>query len=59
MSGDKELAHVSKKWAGFGKELFTTADTYMLEISQFVPPDSSIRQLILGAVLCIDMVLKE
>jgi uncharacterized protein YxjI len=59
MSGDKELAHVSKKWAGLGKEMFTTADTYMLEISEFVPPDSSIRQLILAAVLCIDMVLKE
>ena len=59
MSGDKELAHVTKKWAGLGKEMFTSADTYMLEISQFVPPDSSIRQLILAAVLCIDMVLKE
>jgi uncharacterized protein YxjI len=59
MSGEKELAHVTKKWAGLGKELFTTADTYMLEISEFVPPDSSIRQLILAAVLCIDMVLKE
>ena len=59
MSGDKELAHVTKKWAGLGKEMFTTADTYILEISEFVPPDSSIRQLIMAAVLCIDMVLKE
>jgi uncharacterized protein YxjI len=59
MAGDKELARVSKKWAGIGKEFFTTADTYMLEISPHVPPDSSIRQLILAAVMCIDMVLKE
>ena len=59
LSGDKELAHVSKKWAGLGKEMFTTADTYALEIEPNVPPDSSIRQLILAAVLCIDMVLKE
>lgn len=59
MAGNKELAHVSKKWAGLGKEMFTSADTYMLEISEYVPPDSAIRQLILAAVLCIDMVLKE
>jgi uncharacterized protein YxjI len=54
-----ELAHVSKKWAGLGKEFFTSADNYILEISEAVPPDSRIRQLILAAVMCIDMVLKE
>jgi uncharacterized protein YxjI len=54
-----EFAHVSKKWAGLGKELFTSADNYMLEISEQVPHDSEIRQLILAAVMCIDMVLKE
>jgi len=54
-----EFAHVSKKWAGFGKELFTSADNYMLEISEKVGPDNLIRQLILAAVMCIDMVLKE
>lgn len=59
MAGDQELAHVTKKWAGLGKELFTTADNYILEISDAVPPDHSVRQLILAAVMCIDMVLKE
>ena len=54
-----EFAHVSKKWAGLGKELFTSADNYMLEIDDKVPHDNPIRVLILGAVLCIDMVLKE
>lgn len=54
-----EFAHVSKKWAGLGKELFTSADNYMLEIDKNVNPDNPIRALILGAVLCIDMVLKE
>ena len=58
MHGDTELAKVSKKWAGLGKELFTSADNYMLQISG-VPPDNPIRGLILGAVMCIDMVLKE
>ena len=59
MANDVELAHVTKKWAGLGKELFTSADNYVLEISDTVPPDSPIRQLILAAVMCIDMVLKE
>ena len=59
MQGETELAHVSKKWAGIGKELFTTADNYMLEIKPNVPPGSPVRQMIMAAVLCIDMVLKE
>jgi len=59
MAGETELAHVSKKWAGIGKELFTSADNYVLEISDAVPPDNPARQLILAAVMCIDMVLKE
>jgi len=56
---DMEFAHVSKKWAGLGKELFTSADNYMLEINEKVNPDNPIRLLILAAVMCIDMVLKE
>lgn len=59
MAGENELGKVSKKWAGLGKELFTSADNYMLEISSSVPPDHPVRQLILGAVMCIDLVLKE
>jgi len=59
LAGEQELARVTKKWQGVGKEMFTTADNYMLSISEHVPPDSQIRQLILAAVLCIDMVLKE
>ena len=54
-----EYAHVTKKWAGIGKELFTSADNYVLEISESVPEDDLVRQLILAAVMCIDMVLKE
>ena len=59
MAGNNELARVTKKWAGLGRELFTSADNYILEISNQVPPDHSVRQLILAAVMCIDMVLKE
>tara|TARA_Y100000589_G_scaffold80907_1_gene74832 strand:- start:78 stop:665 length:588 start_codon:yes stop_codon:yes gene_type:complete len=59
LAGDNELAHVSKKWAGIGKELFTSADNYVLQIAEDVPADSVARQLIMAAVMCIDMVLKE
>lgn len=54
-----EFAHVSKQWAGFGKELFTSADNYMLQIHDSVPENNRLRMLIISAVMCIDMVLKE
>lgn len=59
MQGEKQLAQVSKKWAGLGKELFTSADNYVLQIDASVPTNSEIRSLIIAAVMCIDMVLKE
>ena len=54
-----EYAQVSKKWAGLGKEMFTSADNYMLSINQEVEKNNPVRLLILAAVMCIDMVLKE
>jgi uncharacterized protein YxjI len=59
VQGDRELATVSKKWAGIGKELFTSADNYVLEIAPWLRADDPVRRLILASVLCIDMVLKE
>ncbi|WP_310555109.1 phospholipid scramblase-related protein [Flavobacterium sp.] len=56
---NQEIAIVTKKWAGLGKELFTSADNYILEIKNTVPQDDIVRQFIMAAVLCIDMVLKE
>jgi uncharacterized protein YxjI len=55
----KEFATVTKKWSGLGKELFTSADNYVLQISAEVPADHPLRLLILAAVMCIDLVLKE
>ena len=52
------LAKVTKKWAGLGKELLTSADDFMLEIDETVPPDSTVRQLIFASVICIGLVLK-
>ena len=57
--GNEEYAKVTKKWAGLGKELFTSADNYMLQINPTVPENHPLRQLSLGAVMCIDLVLKE
>lgn len=59
MQNNTELAQVSKKWAGLGKELFTSADNYMLSINETVGKEDPSRILILAAVMCIDMVLKE
>jgi len=59
LKASTELAGVSKKWSGLGKELFTSADNYMLTVADTVPANSTDRILIMAAVLCIDMVLKE
>lgn len=55
----QQLARVSKKWTGLGKELLTSADNYVLEIAPSVASNDPVRPLILAAVLCIDLVLKE
>jgi len=59
VTGGTVLAQVTKKWAGLGKELFTSADNYMLTIAAAVRPDDPRRLLLLAAVMSIDMVLKE
>ena len=59
LAADRELARVTKQWSGLGKELFTSADNYVVQISQDVPPSSDVRMLILAAVMCVDLVLKE
>lgn len=54
----KELGQVSKKWAGMGKEFFTSADNYVVALSRDVDPVGT-GPLMLAAALCIDMALKE
>lgn len=53
------IGTVTKKWAGIGKELFTTADNYILEINSSVAKDDLARLMMVASVLCIDMVIKE
>lgn len=55
----RTFAEVSKRWAGVAKEFFTSADNYVLHIHDDVPENDPIRPMILAAVMCIDMVLKE
>ena len=53
-----ELARITKQWAGLGKELFTSADHYRLQVDPIVPPDPTLRQLILAAGLGIALIVK-
>jgi hypothetical protein len=55
---DVELARVTKKWGGLGKELFTSADDYILQIDDAVPADSVTRHMILASALCVGMIQK-
>jgi uncharacterized protein YxjI len=54
MSGH-EMGVVTKKWAGLGKELFTSADNYIVEIKE----GTSNNALLLAAAIAIDTVFKE
>jgi uncharacterized protein YxjI len=57
LNGDTELGVVTKKWAGLGKELFTSADNYMISING--APDPTINLLLIASGLAIDTVFKE
>jgi uncharacterized protein YxjI len=57
LSGDTELGVVTKQWAGLGKELFTTADNYMISIHGAKDPTMS--TLLLAAGLAVDTIYKE
>ena len=55
----QELGVVSKKWAGVGKELFTSADNYMIALNDQVTGQPDHAPLLLAAGLAIDIVYKE
>ena len=57
LSGETELGVVTKKWAGLGKELFTSADNYIISIHG--DPNPTLSLLLLAAGLAIDTVFKE
>jgi len=52
-----EVARINKNWAGALRELFTTADHYMVRITG--GPSKELRLLIVGAAAAIDTALKQ
>jgi uncharacterized protein YxjI len=53
----RELGTVTKKWAGIGKELFTSADNYIIALGD--TSSASAAPLLLAAGIAIDVVYKE
>ena len=54
-----EIGRVTKKWAGFGKELFTSADNYVISLSEAHTIRADAMPLLLAAGLAIDTIYKE
>jgi uncharacterized protein YxjI len=55
----EELGRVSKKWGGALKELFTSADTYMVDVSEDLAEQPVAKMLVLAAALAIDVIFKS
>jgi uncharacterized protein YxjI len=55
--GEQEIGCVTKKWSGLGKELFTSADNYIISLNGDPNPAKSV--LLLAAGLAIDTIYKE
>jgi uncharacterized protein YxjI len=55
----RELGTVTKKWAGVGKELLTTADNYVIALDERATMPASSSALLLAAGLAIDLIYKE
>jgi len=54
-----ELGTVTKKWAGMGKELFTSADNYVISLTPDVAGRVATRKMLLAAALAVDTCYKE
>src|SRR3989475_163573 len=55
----REIGSVTKKWAGLGKELFTSADNYIISLKDLSGASPVASPLLLAAGLAIDIVYKE
>jgi uncharacterized protein YxjI len=58
-SSGRELGTITKKWAGIGRELFTSADNYIIALDDKLQQNPAIVALLLAAGLAIDVVFKE
>jgi uncharacterized protein YxjI len=54
-----EIGKVTKQWAGLGKELFTSADNYVIALDERLPMAPDAAALLLAAGLAIDTVYSE
>lgn len=54
---ENETGTITKKWAGIGKELFTSSDNYIIALNQEPTPANAI--LLLAAGLAVDTIYKE
>lgn len=54
-----ELGFVDMKWGGMAKELFTSADTYIVSLNEKTAQSRIATILLLAAALAIDIVFKE
>lgn len=55
----KELGLVTKQWGGLAKELFTSADTYVVSIHDGPEATRDMSVLLLAAAIAVDVVYKE
>lgn len=55
----REIGTVTKKWAGLGRELFTSADNYIISLNDPGAVGPTVSALLLAAGLAIDIVFKE
>jgi uncharacterized protein YxjI len=55
----RQIGTVTKKWAGLGKELFTSADNYIIALTDLSGANPDAAALLLAAGLAIDVVYKE
>lgn len=55
----QDIGRVTKKWAGIGRELFTSADNYMISIDHPDAQGPRGSMLLLAAGLAIDTIFKE
>ncbi|MBN1231757.1 MAG: RNAase [Candidatus Coatesbacteria bacterium] len=54
-----EFLKITKKWAGLGRELFTSADNYIIAFNETRKFTLDEKKLFLSAAITVDMVLKE
>jgi uncharacterized protein YxjI len=54
-----ELGQVTKKWGGVLRELFTSADNYVVSVSEHLAEQPIAKMLLLAAALAIDIVYYE